>query len=218
MTGEGSARVSALIDDVAGAILDPNSIRCEVTAMVRPRVWADSDSWPARVDRHGDVRHPFWVPLEMIKRARQRDAHVEVFHFTPAIEAAVRIPPQPCLIHGEHLSIREDDRALDDVLKLADIPGPVIGSKQLERRSIDAPDLLAGLLGKALDQILDEQGDVVGSVAERGDFDGKDIQPVVKVLAELSLRDGALQVAIACGQDAHVHGKRPVASDPLELS
>src|SRR5437660_5133036 len=114
-------------------------------------------------------------------------------------EGAVRIPPQPCLIHGEHLSIREDDRALDDVLKLADIPGPVIGSKQLERPSIDAPDLLAGLLGKALDQILDEQRDVVGSVAERGDFDGKDIQPVVKVLAELSLRDGALQVAIACG-------------------
>src|SRR5437016_5866197 len=50
MTGEGSARVSALIDDVAGAVFDPNSIRCEVTAMVRPRVWADSDSWPARVD------------------------------------------------------------------------------------------------------------------------------------------------------------------------
>ena len=44
---------------------------------------------PARVDPHGDVRHPFWVPLEMIQRARQRDAHVEAFHFTPTIETAV---------------------------------------------------------------------------------------------------------------------------------
>src|ERR1700687_6204077 len=89
MTGEGSARISALIDDLAGAVFDPNSIRCEVTAMVRPRVWADRDSRPPRVDPHGDVRHPFWVSLEMIKRACQRDAHVEAFHFTPTIETAV---------------------------------------------------------------------------------------------------------------------------------
>src|SRR5438105_13357880 len=102
MTGEGSARVSALIDDVAGAVFETNPIRCEVTAMVRPRVWADSDSWPARVDPHGDIRHPFWVPLEMIKRARQRDAHVEVFHFTPAIEAAVRLQGQvEKVAHGD---------------------------------------------------------------------------------------------------------------------
>src|SRR5882762_8828898 len=367
MTGEGSARISALIDDLAGAVFDPNSIRCEVTAMVRPRVRADRDSRPARVDLHGDVRHPFRVPLEMIKRARQRDAHVEAFHFTPTIETAVcfqgevekvahrvslratrrapslarsiarpmrvrasvikttdrsmaigtaicgpacrtkakpgaehpsasncpasaepeisgrlepmlvdakspnpgferlprkaqpdccsgrtgnsplrggqggldalslvscacagggdrrsegavSIPPQPCLIHGERLSIREDDRALDDVLKLADIPGPIVGSEPLERPCLDAPDFLASLLSKALDQILGQQRDVVGSVAERGDFDGNDIQPIVKVLAELALRDGAFQVAIARGQDADVHGDWLVASDPLELS
>jgi len=89
------------------------------------------------------------------------------------IERALSAPPQPCLIYGERLSIRQDDRALDDVLKLADIPGPVVGSKQLERPSIDAPDLLASLLGKALNQILDEQRDVVGPVAERGNLDGK---------------------------------------------
>src|SRR5713101_7670020 len=33
-------------------------------------------------------------------------------------EGAVGIPPQPCLSHREHHSIREDDRALDDGLKL----------------------------------------------------------------------------------------------------
>ena len=102
MTGERSARMSALIDDLAGAVFDPNSIRCEVTAMVRLRVWADRDSRPARVDPHGDVRHPFWVPLEMIKRARQRGAHVEAFHFTPAIEAAVRLQGQvEKVAHGD---------------------------------------------------------------------------------------------------------------------
>jgi len=89
MTGEGSARVSTLIDELAGEVFDPNPIRCEVTAMVRPRVWADRDSRPARVDPHGDVRHPFRVPLEVVQRARQRDARVDAFHFTPAIETAV---------------------------------------------------------------------------------------------------------------------------------
>src|SRR6266850_431524 len=71
-------------------------------------------------------------------------------------EGAVSIPPQPGLIDGEGLSIRKDDRALDDVLKLADIPGPVVGAKQLQRPALDAPDSLASLLGKALDQILDQ--------------------------------------------------------------
>src|SRR5882762_10120114 len=89
MTGEGSARISALIDDLAGAVFDPDPIRGEVAAMVRPRVWADRYSRPTRVDPHGDVRNSFRVPFEVIQRARQRDARVDAFHFTPPIETAV---------------------------------------------------------------------------------------------------------------------------------
>src|SRR2546428_8712066 len=129
MTGEGSARVSALIDDVAGAVFDPNSIRCEVTAMVRPRVWADSDSWPARVDPHGDMRQPFWIPLEMIKRARQRDAHVEAFHFMPAIEAAVRLQGQvEKVAHGDRRQQSAGHR-----VAVGDARGGITGRRAIAR-------------------------------------------------------------------------------------
>ena len=65
MTGEGCERSFAFLDDFACTVFDPDSIGCEVTAIVWPSVRANGDIRTADVEPHGDVGHPFWIPLEL---------------------------------------------------------------------------------------------------------------------------------------------------------
>src|SRR5512133_2991825 len=52
---------------------------------------------------------------------------------------------EPGLVEGEGLRVGEDDRALDDVLQLADVPGPRVRSKDLDALLAHALDALPGV-------------------------------------------------------------------------
>ena len=94
------------------------------------------------------------------------------------------IPAEP---HSstENVSPRtQDDGALDDVLQLANVSGPVVGLKQLQCLLPDVPDPLPGLFSLALDQIPDQERNVFHALAQRRDPDREDIEPVIEILAE----------------------------------
>ena len=87
---------------------------------------------------------------------------------------------------------REDDGAFQDVLQLADVAGPSISDQASHGLRADAFDAPAGAAGELVDQEPDEERDVLGAVAERGERDGEDAEAIVEVFAEASSRATAL--------------------------
>src|SRR5262245_13045169 len=64
---------------------------------------------------------------------------------------------QPTIIDGQHSSVRQNHRALDDVLQFANISWPRVGTKQLQRVVLDAADLLAGALRTTVNKVFDQE-------------------------------------------------------------
>src|SRR5262249_15843789 len=64
------------------------------------------------------------------------------------------------LIDREGVRVGHDHRALDDILKLADVARPVVALQQVRRLPADATDLPAFACGVAVDEVLDEQGNI----------------------------------------------------------
>src|SRR5262245_1771115 len=93
-----------------------------------------------------------------------------------------RLTDQPTLVDGEYFVVAQDDRPLDHVLELSHIAWPCVRLKQGECVLADVPDRLPSLLRVALDQVLHEQRDVIHTLTQRRDADGKDIQPVEQIL------------------------------------
>jgi hypothetical protein len=50
----------------------------------------------------------------------------------------------------------QDNGSLNDILQLADVSRPVVSLKQCERLARYVPELLAGLLGIAIDKVFDQ--------------------------------------------------------------
>src|SRR5262249_47187744 len=55
------------------------------------------------------------------------------------------------------------------------------------------------------EEMLDEEGDVLAPVPERGELDRDDVEAVVKIFAERARADALLEVAVRRRDDAHVH-------------
>ena len=99
---------------------------------------------------------------------------------------------------------RERRGLLDHVLELADVAGPVVLEEARERlRGEDLP--VARALVVALQEVGGEERHVLPALAERRDPDRHDGEPVVEVLAEAALRDGAAEVLVRRGDHADVH-------------
>ena len=134
-------------------------------------------------------------------RARLRESQVERQVLAPKHGAP-----------GEH------DRALDDVLHLADVARPVVAREDLERAGRHPAHVAVELARVLGEEVVDEQGDVVAPLAERGDRDGHDVEPVVEVLAEPALAHGLPEVDVGGGDHAHVYPHRPAAAEALDLA
>ena len=65
-------------------------------------------------------------------------------------------------------------------------------------------DFLACFSGIAIDEVLDQHGDIFSTLTQRWNGDGKDVQPVIKVAAKRAGSDGGLQIAIGSGNYANV--------------
>ena len=83
---------------------------------------------------------------------------------------------------------RQDDGALDGVLELADVAGPVVLLQRRQHAVVDAVDPPAGTLGVLPDEVLDQRRDVFAPIAQRRDLDRNDVEPVEQVVLELGLR------------------------------
>jgi hypothetical protein len=112
----------------------------------------------------------------------------------------------------------EDDGAMQDVLELAHVAGPVVAREHLEGTGRHAAHVAVALAGDLAHEVLDECGNVLAPLAERRHVDRHDVEPIVEVLAERALAHGAPQIHVGRRQDPHIdrHGAHP--AQPLDLA
>ncbi len=118
--------------------------------------------------------------------------------------------------HGEARGAREHHHALDDVAQFPDVAGPGIGRQNVQRLGGEALDLFRVFPGQLGEIMLKQQGNIPGSLAERGQVDGHDIQPVIQILAELALVHHLFEVAVGGRDQPHIHLQRIAPSHTLE--
>ena len=112
----------------------------------------------------------------------------------------------------------EDDGALEDVLQLADVAGPVVVEERLHRLGGHGRDRPLVLPRRARDERVDEERDVLLALPQRREADGDDAEAVEEVLAELPFLDEAAEVGVRRGDDADVRVDRLDGADGEELA
>ena len=121
------------------------------------------------------------------------------------------------LLGGDHAHRRQRDVLPHDVVELANVAGPVARDEQLDGlRRVDLA-LLAALGGNLPQEMLDEQRDVLAPLAQRGQVDVHDVEPVVEVFAERALDHQVLQVLMRGRDHARVDLDRVGAADGPHL-
>src|SRR4029453_18015962 len=70
----------------------------------------------------------------------------------------------------------EDDRALDDVLELAQVARPRIARQEIERFGGESVDLLIHLRLGLAQEVVGEDGDVLGALAQPGERDRERVE------------------------------------------
>ena len=106
---------------------------------------------------------------------------------------------------GERGRFELDHEALDFVLKLAHVPGPIVCDHELHRLLREAANGLADLRGVPAEKVSGQEGDVLAPLAERWQSYRKDLEAIVEILPEPPLRYLFLEVSIGGSNDANVH-------------
>ena len=121
------------------------------------------------------------------------------------------------ILGAEHRVRRHRDRALDGVLQLADIPGPVVRDQQSHGLGSDVGHGLGVLGGIPPEKVHGEDRDVLASLPQRRYVERHHAQTIEEILPELPARDQRPEIAVGGGDDPHVHPEAPGASHTLDL-
>src|ERR1700686_594855 len=125
---------------------------------------------------------------------------------------------QPRIVDLQRVIAAENHSALDDVLQLADVSGPRVRFAELQRALADPAHPLPHLLGKSLDEVLEQNGYVFSAFPQRRQVDWKDVQSVEEVRPEFPASGGRWQVAIRRRDDPDIDGNRSRAPDAFDLA
>src|SRR6266550_2250823 len=112
---------------------------------------------------------------------------------------------------------REQDSALDEVFEFADVTGPGIMREGVHGIGGNVFDILVELAAESLHEIANQQREIFGALAERGNLNGENIQTVIEVAAKGALGNAFRKILIRGGDDADVHALRAIAAEPFEF-
>jgi hypothetical protein len=110
----------------------------------------------------------------------------------------------------------EDEDALDDVLELADVAGPVILPELGESGVGNFDAGAAVLLAELEEELAGEDGDVFFAVAERRDEERDDVEAIEEVFAEVAAGDLFFKVLVGGGDDTGVYVDGRGGADGVE--
>src|SRR5262249_18770871 len=113
-------------------------------------------------------------------------------------------------------TLRLKQRLLEHALKLAQIPRPGIALQKGDGLGSGVRDLLAQFRAEASEEMLDQQRDILGSLAQRRQANRDDVEAVVEVAAKLAVRHEYFQIAVRGGENSYIGLDGLVAADPFE--
>src|SRR5437899_1614963 len=125
---------------------------------------------------------------------------------------------KPELCGGDEPGVRNDQRSLDRVLELADVPRPRVRHQQLPGVATQPRLPLAHPLAQAADEFLGEEHHVLAALAQRRQVNRKHAEPVIEILTELATRHCVREVSVGGDYEAKVGLERRGATDALELA
>src|SRR4029077_6260070 len=108
--------------------------------------------------------------------------------------------------------------AVDYILQLENVTRPVKILEQFQGSLIGVLDFLASRLRVTIDQVFNQQGNVIGSLAQRGDLNREDIEPVEQVLPEGAFSYSCTQVRVCSRDYSHVYRNCLTAPNSLEFA
>src|SRR5215472_10844741 len=102
-----------------------------------------------------------------------------------------------------------DKSAFDRVFELPDIPWPVIGSQRRASCGRQPLDPAVRTRSIARDEMVGEQGDVLGTLAQGWHGNGNNVQPVEQIKAEFFFANGLLKILVGRSDEADIQFERP---------
>src|ERR1700722_18498893 len=119
--------------------------------------------------------------------------------------------------HLEYGTFGKNHRALDHILQLADVSRPRIADQCIHRLRGDGIDLLAHIEGEMLRKVADEEWDVFCALAQWGNMNGKNVEPIEEIGTEFLLFDHGPQITIGRCDETGVGAKRARTTQTLEF-
>lgn len=107
--------------------------------------------------------------------------------------------PQIEVLGGQVGAFGQEDRRLDPIFQLPDVPRPGVNPEGLQGLGAEPPELLLVLLGVPFQEGLGQEQEVLSPFPQGRKDDRDSVQAVIQVLAEGALLDGLLGVPVGCG-------------------
>src|SRR5882672_7352367 len=118
---------------------------------------------------------------------------------------------------ADRFPLAHDEEPLDEILQLADVPGPGVAREPLHRLGRDPAHRSSMLLSESRHEVLDQERDVLAPRPEGLHVDGNHAQPVEEILAEPTGLDFLREIFVCGGQDACIDLDGARATEPLDL-
>ena len=106
----------------------------------------------------------------------------------------------------------------DNVSQFADVPWPVVIHEQLRSPVRKRARWFAVFLEELAQEKLDEQRDILFALAQRGQTQRDNVQPVKQVFAEAAFANEFHQIFVGCCENADVNLNRLGAAEPHKLA
>ena len=122
------------------------------------------------------------------------------------------------VVQFDKTAAAEDEGLLDDVLQLADVAGVAPVHQAGHHLVGDPRDLLALEAVEAVDQVIDQQGDILAAFPQGRQFQVHHADAIVQVLAEGSAPHEFGQIPVGRRDHADVDADGDLAPDAVELA
>ena len=130
----------------------------------------------------------------------------------------MRFVRYPTLVDRKFVRFRNDERAFNHVLQFTDVTRPGILLQRFESLLLNTLDLFSRSLRVTIDKVIHEQWNVLFPFTQRRQFDGKNVEPVVKITAKGAVRDGRLQITIRRCNHADISAQNFRPADAFKLA
>src|SRR5258706_10214070 len=117
---------------------------------------------------------------------------------------------------AELVAVAHDNGAINSVLKLADITGPLELRQVSHRLAADAGDGAIFFGAESCEKMSQQMRDVLAAHPQRRNRQRQHMQAIEQIFAEMSAFDALQQLAVGCGDDAHVDLHRLARANPLD--